>query len=208
MKKFSTVVLALALVAFAVNAAPIPKYSCADTDGGNRPLIHGTASGYYNRVWYSYNDFCIDTGNIREYWCNEKYRTWSDQSCGTDSWGSAYCIGSDVYKNFTDRYCGSGACGSTVIPTWQETCPWGCAGGVCNPIPPNSCSDSDGGVSPFVLGTVSGYIGGNPYSNDDYCYNDEFLFEYYCAGSYGTGTYVSCGNVTNTSMTCSNGRCI
>jgi len=47
----------------------------------------------------------------------------------------------------------------------QESCPVDCGY-------PNSCSDTDGGRTPTLLGTVSGYYQGIPYSEEDYCIDE------------------------------------
>jgi len=120
-----SVCVAFILTSQATSAAPKPmavKYSCSDTDGGNVITVFGTVSGYYNRVWYSNSDSCVDAGNILEYYCNGVYKTSQQQSCGTDSYGSAYCSANLVYKDFTDYSCSSGACGYSVTPVLQENC--------------------------------------------------------------------------------------
>jgi len=96
--------------------------SCSDTDGGNYILTFGTASGYFNNIYYSDDDYCVDTSNIMEYYCSGDYEQSQQQSCGTDVYGSPYCTGDSIYKDFTDYYCASGACDSDVTPTFQENC--------------------------------------------------------------------------------------
>lgn len=98
------------------------KYSCSDTDGGNVITTFGTVSGYFNKVWYSNSDYCVDAGNIMEYYCSGNYKQNSQQSCGTDFYGSAYCSANLVYKDYTDYYCMSGECDNSVTPTLQENC--------------------------------------------------------------------------------------
>lgn len=99
--------------------------SCSETDGGNVISVYGTTSGYYNNAAYSNNDYCVDSSNIMEYYCSGNYEQSAQQSCGTDGYGSAYCgagYTNEIYIDFTDYFCTSGACDSTVTPSFQEDC--------------------------------------------------------------------------------------
>jgi hypothetical protein len=179
--------------------------SCSDTDGGNFPLIFGTTSGYYNNIPYSNDDYCVDTSNILEYYCSGDYEQSQQQSCGTDSYGSNYCSGGDVYRDFTDYSCSAGTCNSTVTPELVEECTYGCTAGECNPIP-DSCSDTDGGYVIETQGTVSGYLNESQYEDTDYCLGNTTLREYFCVGDYAYNSDVGCAG--NTTSVCSNGACI
>jgi hypothetical protein len=202
----AAIVLLLGILASSLVMGGPVKYSCSDTDGGNYPLVYGTVSGYYNKVWYSYSDYCVNAGNIMEYYCNGVYRTSQQQSCGTDGYvGSNYCSSEDVYKDWRDYACASGACGYTDTPTIQQDCVSGqyCSAGAC--YWNNTCSDTDGGFVWVVQGTTSGYYNGNPYSNTDYCVNPYAVLEYYCAsGIQYANTFNCTGNYTG----CSNGACV
>jgi len=57
----------------------------------------------------------------------------------------------------------------------------------------DTCSDTDGGNYITVFGTASGYYGGTPYSNGDYCVDDSNIMEYYCSGNYKQNSQQSCG---------------
>ncbi|MFH0971781.1 MAG: PEGA domain-containing protein [Candidatus Micrarchaeota archaeon] len=73
--------------------------------------------------------------------------------------------------------------------------------------PNNTCYDSDGGFNIYVKGTVSGSVGGIPYSHTDFCYDAFLLNEHYCGyPDYAYNSTVNCG--MNGTMTCSDGRCI
>lgn len=72
---------------------------------------------------------------------------------------------------------------------------------------PDSCSDTDGGITLTTQGTASGYSNNNPYSYTDYCYTAEFIYEYYCNGTQSTGGYFNCANNVTTTH-CSNGACV
>jgi len=69
-----------------------------------------------------------------------------------------------------------------------------------------NCSDTDGGVTYSIQGTVFGLNDATPYSYSDYCLASNYLREYYCSGIHWTYTNYWC-NSTNSS-TCSGGRCI
>jgi hypothetical protein len=179
--------------------------SCSDTDGGNVITVFGNTSGYLNNTPYSSEDYCVDSSNIMEYYCSGDYEQSQQQSCGTDGYvGDNYCMNGSVYKDWRDYACSSGECGYTDTPTLQETCEWGCTNGVCDE-PPNSCSDTDGGIVVDVQGIISGYYGGSPFSETDVCNTTTILTEYYCSGDYPSSTIFDCSmNFTS----CSNGACV
>jgi hypothetical protein len=111
--------------------------SCSDTDGGNVITVFGTASGYFNGNPYSDDDYCVDASNIMEYYCSGDYEQSSQQSCGTDFYGSPYCSSGDtIYKDLTDYFCNGGECDSDVTPEFQE-----------------DCDDNDGYGSPYCSGS-------------------------------------------------------
>ncbi|MBN2101975.1 MAG: hypothetical protein JW716_03840 [Candidatus Aenigmarchaeota archaeon] len=100
-----------------------PCDSCSDTDGGITITTFGTTSGYYGGSSYSNDDYCVDSGNVMEYYCSGDYEQSSQQSCGTDGYGGLYCAaGDEVYKDYTDYFCASGKCDSDVTPVFQEDC--------------------------------------------------------------------------------------
>jgi hypothetical protein len=314
---------------YAVVDYSIPN-SCSDTDGGNIIATFGNVSGYLNSSYYANSDYCVDSSNIMEYYCSGTSKQSSQQSCGTDAYGSDYCgAGNTIYKDLTDYFCASGECDSSVTPQLQQDCDdgdgydanycsadsiyrdfndyfcasgacdytttqelvetcdgdgygsnycsgdliykdytdnfcangacdssatpvlqdncnnydyngsnycyngsvyrdfnnyfcasgacsysatqqlvqfcsYGCTAGVCNPQ--YSCSDSDGGFTFIVKGTVSGYFYGYPYSVTDFCSGNTTLVEYYCAGNYKYNYTTSCA-MNGTTM-CSSGACV
>lgn len=188
-------VLAAYVVVAGTNAlgmARAVKNSCSDSDGGNVIAVFGTTSGYYKNKLYTYNDYCINSGTIMEYYCNGVYQTNLQQSCGTDGYAGSYCLNGNVYKDFKDYYCSSGACSSTKTPRLQQTCSYGCFNGVCNSPPADSCSDTDGGNVPYAFGTTSGYLNSSSYRHSDYCVNSNNIMEYYCSGNYERGSQQGC----------------
>ena len=166
--------------------------SCSDSDGGDVVDVFGSTSGYYDGQPYSNGDSCVDSANVMEYYCNGNYETSQQQSCGTDGYGAEYCMNSSVVKDYTDYFCLSGACGSTVTQEFVEYCEYGCTNDACNPIP-DSCTDSDGGNVVSIFGTTWGHYNEQSYSSADYCVDDANIMEYYCDGDYETSQQQSCG---------------
>lgn len=70
----------------------------------------------------------------------------------------------------------------------------------------DSCYDSDGGFVYWVSGNVTGYLNQSYYQYNDYCADSTNVVEYYCVGGYSYSSSLSC--LTNSTTTCSNGRCI
>lgn len=180
--------------------------SCSETDGGNVIAVFGTTSGYYNNNQYSHGDYCVNLDDVMEYYCSSGYEQSMQQSCGADSYGSPYCSGNSVYKDHTDYFCVSGACGSSTTPELVEACvsPQVCSNGQC--VIQDSCSDTDGGFFPQTLGTVSGYLDQQYFSSTDLCLDTTAVLEYYCSGSHKANVSISCGDFNLTA--CSNGACI
>lgn len=188
-----------------VAAAPKAQNTCSDSDGGNVITVFGIVSGKYKNKPYSYSDSCVDSGTIKEYYCNGVYQTSSQQSCGTDGYsGSNYCLNGSVYRNWRDNYCASGACGYTDTPTLQQACQYGCINGTCSQ-PGNSCNDTDGGYAVTIQGTVSGYQYGYPYSYTDSCNSTVILNEWHCSGTSPSSYQYYC---TMNYTSCMNGACI
>jgi hypothetical protein len=181
-----------------------PLDTCSDSDGGNVPFTFGTTSGYLNGTSYSHNDYCVDSGNIMEYYCSGNYEQSQQESCGTDGYvGANYCMNGSVYRNWRDYYCASGACAYTDTPALQETCQYNCSNGTCTG-PPDSCSDTDG-FNTLVQGTVSGYYFGSPYSYTDWCVTNSSVAEWYCSGTHAYNVTLNCINATTT---CLDGACV
>lgn len=204
MKSYSTNYGGKIAQVYAVVDYSIPD-SCFDTDYNNI-YSNGTVSGYYNNVPYSDNDYCVDASNVMEYLCAGASEQSSQQSCGTDGYiGGNFCQGGDVYRNYTDYSCGSGACSSNTSAILQADCVTGqyCSSGEC--LWSDSCSDSDGGFVPGSFGSVSGYYSQNYYEYAEFCLDSENVLEYYCSGSQAYNySYFCTGNYTG----CSGGRCV
>ena len=177
--------------------------SCSDTDGGIVTETFGTASGYLNETYYSDDDYCVDSSNIMEYYCTGNYEYSTQESCGTDFYGANYCYNDDVYHDFTDFFCSSGACDSSVTPVLVEDCTGEevCVSGEC--IIPDSCSSTDGGDI-TIQGTTSGYLNEQYYEDTDYC-NGTWVTEYYCNGDYEDSFPFDC---TWNFTSCINGACV
>ncbi|MFH1916930.1 MAG: hypothetical protein ABIJ21_06740 [Nanoarchaeota archaeon] len=80
-----------------------------------------------------------------------------------------------------------------------------CADGACviNQTP-DSCGDSDGGQYPYTFGQVTGYAGGNPYTNPDTCNSPTQVKEWYCSGTAAQYSNMNC----NAGDNCQNGVCV
>ncbi|MBW2990505.1 hypothetical protein KY348_02250 [Candidatus Woesearchaeota archaeon] len=180
--------------------------SCSDTDGGIVIGTFGTTSGYLNEVPYSNDDYCVDAGNVMEYYCTGDYEYSTQESCGTDFYGSNYCDSGDVYRDFTDYFCSSGVCDSSVTPELVEDCTGAevCLDGEC--VIPDSCSDTDGGWDTLTQGTASGYLSETYYEDTDYCIDSTNLREYYCIGDYEYYSDWDCS--MNITTSCNNGACV
>ncbi len=136
--------------------------------------------------------------------------------------------GCDNRNDADETDCGDGVCegGETV-----ESCPADCAPAnttttipttttmanttttilttTTTTLPPDSCSDTDGGYNIFVAGTASGYQEGTPFSYDEICQSIWHLTEYQCAGPNGTtllNLTINC--VQEGYPGCSEGACI
>jgi hypothetical protein len=80
----------------------------------------------------------------------------------------------------------------------QGSCPQDCGF-------PNSCSDSDNGKNPSVVGTASGYLNNAQYSSTDVCFDSQFVTEYYCSAASLASEKMFCGNDTFGAGYCLNG---
>jgi hypothetical protein len=168
--------------------------------------VFGTTSGYSGGAPYSHSDYCIGAGIVNEYYCSGTSEQSVNQSCGTDGYnGGNYCLSGDVYRNYTDYSCASGACSSSGSAVLQQDCVSGqyCSGGQC--LWPTYCEDSDGGIDLPVAGTISGFYGGYPYSYPDLCNGTTTLIEYYCTGNLSMGHMYDCALMNYTG--CASGAC-
>jgi len=191
---------------YAVIDYSIPN-SCSDSDGGMIPETFGNVTGYLDNNYFSNSDYCVDSGNIAEYFCNGTSKQNQAQSCGTDNYvGNDYCLSGDVYRNYTDYSCGSGVCYSGTSAILQQDCVSGqsCSNGQC--VWENSCSDSDGGIIPETFGNVTGYSNQSYYNYNDYCLSNTTILEFSCVGNNFYNSGLSCAG--NSTSICSNGRCI
>jgi len=125
----------------------------------------------------------------------------SRSDCSPCYSGTAYrdCCNSDeeCVKIVGDAWCELSAETSTTTTSTTTS---------STTIPPNSCTDSDGGIKPLVKGTASGYYNGQSYSKTDFCNTTTYLTEYYCSGTNWRVWYYNCKNY-GSSYICSGGRC-
>ncbi len=74
---------------------------------------------------------CNNPGTATSY-CSASYKDVFKQDCGTDESGANYCYDNDVYSNFTDKGCLSGACFTNTSKQKVSECGIdGCSGGSC-----------------------------------------------------------------------------
>jgi len=108
-------------------------------------------------------------------------------------------LSSPAYVNFLSFYCSSPntcyKCGSGYL--WN--------GAACVMSISNSCTDTDGGISQGIFGTISGSFNGVSYSNDDFCCSDSscgvaassgqtaYIREFYCNGVLNASVILTCG---------------
>jgi hypothetical protein len=205
MKSYSSNYGGIVAQVYAVVDYSIPD-SCSDTDGGNYPFSFGTTSGYFSNLFYSHNDYCVDSSNIMEFFCSGVYENSSQQSCGTDGYSSNFCYSGDVYNNYTDYNCASDRCYANASLVLQQDCTseQHCTSGQC--IWNNTCSDSDGGLNATIFGATSGYYNNSEYLNEDYCYSNSTLREAACSYGWSIYNYVTCN--ANGTTYCSNGVCV
>ena len=131
-----------------------------------------------------------------------------------------------VDDNLGSTTCGVGVCQRTVnncLNGNTQTCVPGnpttevctdtldndCNGIVNNGCVGNTCSDTDGGSVPSVVGTVSGVKSGQQYSLTDFCLttNSTYLDEYHCDGTNPVNASVQCYVPANGTTSCNAGAC-
>jgi hypothetical protein len=51
-------------------SARTPNNICSDTDSGIVPETKGNVFGYSMRIPFNISDYCVNSGSLREYYCN------------------------------------------------------------------------------------------------------------------------------------------
>ncbi len=199
--------------------------SCSETDSGRDLYRTGTVTVYNARVRNTFQDHCVDSGRIREYYCSGNLQTYEEISCpydyqcvdgactsgtcrDTDSSDNIYVRGTVTKAHSFDDYCASSGsvvkyyCSGNEIRDATYGCPSGyrCSDGRCVVSSTVSCTDSDDGQNRYATGTTTDGSG----SSTDYCASTTSVSEYYCSGTSRQSTVLSCG----TGYECSAGRCI
>ncbi len=138
------------------------------------------------------SDFCSDSDDglnygvygIVNYFMNGNYGSMLDNCSGNDYLQEAYCI-----ENITPSYD-------------YHFCENGCFAGVCmeeNNTNLTFCTDSDGGINPFVFGVIDS----SSWNTSDFCYSSILLNEFYCQADNSVEfEMIPCENG------CLNGTCI
>ena len=194
--------------------------SCSDSDGGKEPKIQGDVSGYKDNQQYTYSDICLGT-TLEEYYCSGTDVMSTNISCSENYTGC---------RNGACTYCGDGICNGnencatcshdclkqnqvccnnsivyngTCCSNAQCTTDRTCVNHICKLS--DTCKDSDYGLVPVVLGTVSGYKDSVNYSYTDVCDDSSMLKEYYCNGTHALSRLILC---TGNYIGCSDGICL
>ncbi len=206
----------------------MPATACVDTDGGVSEFLYGET-----RRGASFSrDYCASDGRtIYEAACSGTATKACPNGCGgrvcKPSQGAVTCADTDFGQDFNrlgwtyvgpapERYPGAVSSGdycegSTLTEyycqgnTLQSTtyaCPNGCNAGRCGP-PDAACTDSDGGMNPFVRGTASG----STTSRTDSCGNGNGVWMV-CEASCYPGEAIGCYDVICPSNQCQNGACV
>ncbi len=195
------------------------RISCDDSDGGQ--II--TERGETSTLGRIEKDFCIDSNTVREFYCSLGEIKSEERSCGSgEQCISGECVNlpcsdSDLGKEaevrgsvmqggseHVDRCSGNFGvieyfCSGDQADSVEIECAEGheCIDGACIEA---VCTDSDSGHDYSEKGTVR-YLGK---TNQDSCYSDITVLEYYCSGNSIAYERISCvpGEY------CSDGRCI
>ena len=148
---------------------------CTDSDGGWSIYVKGTCSGNNGQ----YTDFCVDATTLREFACDNNNCLSMNYLC-TESCYNGACI-EQSQQNMTPLQ----AQQMTPLQVAQKT-----------------CSDSDGGLNFYSVGTCTDSEGGHL----DSC-SGSYVKEYYCAVDGNCHTiYQKCGALFG-SISCSTGAC-
>lgn len=192
--------------------------NCTDSDGGKDKFKIGTLTIYKGYMMTSMEkDYCIDSNNVREYFCSDSTVGSEVMECGENyECEDGICVyrscqDSDGGQNLmkkgttnkgpvieTDSCSGSYNvveyfCSDNNIQSSTNTCPSGywCQSGECVSEP--SCSDSDGGKDYWNPGTVT--KGSD--THKDIC-NGIVLTEYYCDGKSVKSEQFTCPDMCDT----------
>ncbi|HSB46559.1 MAG TPA: Kazal-type serine protease inhibitor family protein [Candidatus Bilamarchaeum sp.] len=194
------------------------EVACSDSDGGIKEDVKGsvTAGGKTS------GDECADSGSVKEFYCDggkansKEIVCASGMSCVNGACVKTLCTDSDGGKDpaikgtakagsvsQTDSCDGNALteyfCDGDSVKSEKANCPSGysCTDGKCAK---SVCTDSDGGKTADVKGTVSYGTA----SQTDSCYSNTQVLEYFCASddSY-TSEKMSCG----TNRECFDGKC-
>ena len=192
---------------------------CVDSDGG----VDAHSPGTVSKGSESYTDSCEDGSTVREYYCEGNRPLYTSVTCiSGEACQEGVCVesdcsdtdgGQDMFEKGTVRadsvvyidscasggtvkeyYCSGGEAKYAILP-----CPtdYYCINSKCSEY---VCSDTDGGEDEDRYGEVR--KGGNEY--EDYCYDDDTVYEYYCSGDEVSGRKINCGSGEE----CEGGECV
>ncbi|MEM4259630.1 MAG: hypothetical protein QXG00_00180 [Candidatus Woesearchaeota archaeon] len=177
-----------------VSGPNVEKKNCTDTDGGIVYNVFGMVYGQKNKIPFSFNDTCVNSSMLREYYCQNSNPLSNDyncpykcqkgscinitpDSCSDPDSNNTFILGITTgYRNgveyrFYDT-CISHSnlleflCYENKATNITVSCLRGCNNGACIQDPAYACNDSDGGENYNVRGTI--FIGQSPVQTD-YC---------------------------------------
>lgn len=180
-------------------------YSCFEDDGGKVIDVAGITQGVLGGYPYTYEDACISSNYIKEYYCNGSYAKVENISCGIVVSHQNYCSYNSVTSNHEVRrnvsypFCSveNRRCENQIRTQILEVCEEGCTNGMCDTVLVNTCNENDNGLDLQQFGITHGIINNDNYTYSDYCVNNDTLHEYWCNGVGDNFKYedeFSCGN--------------
>ncbi|MDO8459936.1 MAG: hypothetical protein Q7S74_02405 [Nanoarchaeota archaeon] len=115
-----------------------------------------------------------------------------------------YCVNSNTVMEYACNSSGQSLASQTSCPSGYS-----CSNGACvvNQIT-NSCNDSDGGIFPFINGTVNLTVENASGYSVDYCITSTDLFEYYCDGGNNLMKVQLNCTMFGSNYKCQNGVCV
>ena len=147
-----------------VTYAALVAQNCGDFGMG---CINGAC---VNQTQNQTND-CTDTDGGIEY-----FDEGTLNALGNDYTDFCFVAGDDEY--ILEYYCSDQP--QIIYGTTRWLCPNGCENGQC--LPPTECTDSDGGDNVYVAGVTVGNNDGYGVYREDFCLDEDTVFEYFCWG--------------------------
>ncbi|MGI6679918.1 MAG: hypothetical protein ACOX3T_00240, partial [Bdellovibrionota bacterium] len=218
------------------NCSENKTYSCTDSDGGNVPNVLGSTTYTKGSGKISNTDYCLSSTTLAEQVCVAKPKFGAGNkalegrgmvkvncqygcdngACKPECVEDADC--GDGNKCVDNKCVPKGECedgkdndGDGLVDSKDPGCQ-GCTGSNCSENKAYSCTDSDGGNVPSVLGSTTYTKGSGKISNTDYCLSSTTLAEQVCVAKpkFGAGNKALEGRgmvKVNCQYGCENGAC-